>query len=137
MSDQQCIDWAREINGRWICHGHLQETAARWMEHLAATAPARLAASARQAFHLVKTAGRECDPKPWFYAGLFSLSSPEEQQAWLSTHPFTAAAVGGHGATYLEDLAKRPVKEDTARLLIRIQSALDATLAFQQTPGPS
>ena len=126
MNDQEYVDWARGINGRWICHADLSETASRWMNHLAATAPDRLAASARQAFHLVKASGKACDPKPWFYAGLFSLATAEEQQEWLSRHPFTAAVVGRHGSAFLEDLAHHAVADDTARLVVRIQEALDA-----------
>ncbi|RYD30635.1 MAG: hypothetical protein EOP86_19575 [Verrucomicrobiaceae bacterium] len=133
MTDQECIDWAADINARWICHGHLPETAARWMEHLRSTAPMRLAASARHAYDLVKAAGDAGDPKPWFYAGLFSLSTAEEQEVWLSGHPFTAAAVGGRGLT----LQPGRVGEDTARLLTRIQSALGAMTAPPPASPPS
>lgn len=133
MTAQECIDWAVDVNARWICHGYLPETAARWMEHLRSTSPMRLAASARHAYDLVKAAGDEGDPKPWFYAGLFSLSTTEEQEVWLSSHPFTAAAVGGRGLT----VQPGRVREDTARLLIRIQSALGAMTVLQQTAPPS
>ena len=132
MTERTYIDWAREINQRWICHGDLRDTAARWMDYLADTAPERLAVSARHAFLLVKASGRVCDPKPWFYAGLFSLATAEEQEAWLSQHPFTAAAVGRHGVAFLEGLTHQTVAGDTAHLLRRIQGALNETKASSQ-----
>jgi hypothetical protein len=97
MNDTNYIEWAREINTRWICHGRLPEAAAAWTDYLSEVDPARLAQSARRAFRLMMSAGPAVDPKPWFYAGLFSLAEAEERKTWLKDHPFTAAAISTEG----------------------------------------
>lgn len=33
------------------------------------------------------------DPKPWFYAGLFSLATADEARRFLETHRITRAAI--------------------------------------------
>ena len=36
---------------------------------------------------------RSEDPKPWFYAGLFSLATPEEAERFAGTHWLTSSAI--------------------------------------------
>lgn len=93
MNDTICIEWAQRVNATWICHQGLDKCAREWMDHLESTCPERLARSCRNAFRMTMKAGPGNDPKPWFYAGLFSLASTDEKLRWLANHPFTAAAV--------------------------------------------
>lgn len=85
------VSWARRVNGRWIVHHSLRERAEDYLDYLAQGDPGRLQASCENAKTLVRTgAGRE-DPKPWFYAGLFSLATAEERRRYLTEHRFTTA----------------------------------------------
>ncbi len=135
MNETTRIEWAGSINARWICHHELAECAAGWMKHLEASDPARLADSCRHAFELMMKAGPHNDPKPWFYAGLFSLATEEEQAEWLKEHAFTAAAVR------VETDGKQPGRElvfqeqTTLNLLERLQ--WEVTLLREHPEAPA
>ncbi len=85
--------WARRVNRTWLVHGGLNATADAWLSHLEQTDPARLLASCEIARALSRGPDHTHDPKPWFYAGLFSLASAAEARHHLATHRFTAAAI--------------------------------------------
>ncbi|MEI7956735.1 MAG: hypothetical protein WCJ66_16340 [Verrucomicrobiota bacterium] len=85
--------WARRVNRTWLVRGGLDVTADAWLSHLEQTDPARLLASCEIARTLSRGPDHTHDPKPWFYAGLFSLASAAEARQYLTTHRFTAAAI--------------------------------------------
>lgn len=89
-SDQ--IAWARRINCRWIVHHGLGVSAELYLDHLAKADPQRLERSCRIAQQLTRQAKQE-DPKPWFYAGLFSLANVDEAGQFLANHWFTISAI--------------------------------------------
>ncbi|MEI6656470.1 MAG: hypothetical protein WCP45_17035 [Verrucomicrobiota bacterium] len=87
------IAWARRINRGWLVRGGLDHTTDAWLDHLEQSDPARLLACCDIARALSRGPDRTLDPKPWFYAGLFSLASEAEARRYLPTHHFTAAAI--------------------------------------------
>ena len=118
------IGWARRVNSRWIAHGGLSGNAARYMEHLGLCDPDRLARSCRRAHRFVRECKAGEDPKPWFYAALFSLATREEACQFLAAHWFTRAAnpawvdAGGAGS------GPESVGDETLEKLERIRDAL-------------
>lgn len=87
------IAWARRLNGRWIVHNKLNDTAAAYMDYVAEADHERLARSCRLAHLLVHTLEPTEDPKPWFYGGLFSLATQPEASKFLAGHPLLASVV--------------------------------------------
>lgn len=115
------VAWTHRVNARWIVHHNLNRTAAAYLTHLAQADPRRLAASCRNAHWMVEQAGLE-DPKPWFYAGLFSLATAEETTKYLAAHWLTNIVTDTSkqvSATGLES-----VSESTVEKIRRIQAAL-------------
>jgi len=84
---------ARRINNRWIVHGGLRDNTNAYLEHLAATDPARLEQSCAIAMELVHHRGGVRDPKPLFYAGLFSMADDDEIVRFLNGHHFTRSVL--------------------------------------------
>ena len=93
--------WAKRVNRAWLVRGGLADTTDAWLAHLEQSDPGRLLASCEIARALSRGPDRTHDPKPWFYAGLFSLASAEEARHYLTNHRFTAAAIPAlaHDAT--------------------------------------
>jgi hypothetical protein len=92
-SRREAVAWVRELNSQWIVHNGLERRAEAYIAHLAATAPARLDIACRRAARLVFSCEPSEDPKPWFYAGLFSVPTIEEAEQYLADHWFTAQCV--------------------------------------------
>jgi hypothetical protein len=86
-------EWARRINRGWFVRGGLADTTAAWLDYLEQTDPTRLLAACEMARALSRGPDHTIDPKPWFYAGLFSLATEEEARHYLTNHHFTAAAI--------------------------------------------
>lgn len=84
------VEYARRINRTWIVHGNLSQTAESYLAHLEATRPELMEEVCERAVQAARLASHEHrDPKPGFYAGLFSRATPEEQDAWLKDHRWT------------------------------------------------
>jgi len=89
---QRTIAKVQRVNQRWIVHGKLRDNASAYLAHLQKTDPARLQKGCAMALHMVqhkKTLIR--DPKPLFYAGLFSAATRGEIDLYLRDHPMTRA----------------------------------------------
>lgn len=93
MPQSETVAWVRELNSRWIVHHGLEKRAEAFLTHLEATDPARLTTACERAVRLVRECEPVEDPKPWFYAGLFSVSTVEEAERYLAGHWFTAECV--------------------------------------------
>lgn len=119
------IDWVRHVNGRWIVRESLRKDAAAFLDYLSATDPDRLRESCRRARVLTSTHPGE-DPKPWFYSGLFSLSSEEEAARYLKGHDFTIACIPRLAEISFCALRVDEVRPDTADKIQRIREALEA-----------
>lgn len=89
----ETVAWVRQVNRRWIVHHGLEARAEAYLAHLEATDPARLATACERAARLVRACEPIEDPKPWFYAGLFSVATVEEAAEYLAGHWFTAACL--------------------------------------------
>ena len=92
-SKDASVDWAERVNSRWIVHFGLGERAEEWMAYLAVHDPQRLLATCQAARAMVALCSKEGDPKPWFYAGLFSEATVDEARRFLTGHRFTSATV--------------------------------------------
>jgi len=119
------IDWVRHVNGRWIVRESLRGDAEAWLDHLTATDPARLHEVSRRARRLTSANPGE-DPKPWFYAGLFSLATREEASQFLKGHDFTIACIPRLADARLGSLKVDEVRPDTAEKIRRVRAALEA-----------
>jgi hypothetical protein len=118
------VSWARRVNSRWIAHHGLSGDAELYMDHLGASDKDRLVRSCRRARKLVGERMGQDDPKPWFYAGLFSLATAEEAGRFLAGRWFTRASIPRIGD--VENLGEDPdnVKGETRDKVDRIRVAL-------------
>ena len=84
------VEQARRINRTWLVQGTLAEDAARYLDSLQdshSEIAERVSALALQA---ARAASREHrDPKPDFYASLFSLATRAERDLYLKDHLWT------------------------------------------------
>lgn len=87
------IEWAGRVNQSWIVRGRLNEHAVEWMKYLMSADDGRLRPSCEAARAMCDLRDPLEDPKPWFYAGLFSLATAEEARRFLETHHVTKAAI--------------------------------------------
>jgi NMD protein affecting ribosome stability and mRNA decay len=81
---------ARRINQSWIVRGQLRETAERYLHLLEDERPQDLVEVCALAVAAARKASREHrDPKPDFYASIFSRATPEERANFLQNHLWT------------------------------------------------
>ena len=86
-------EWVKRVNRRWIVRNGLAESAAAWLDYLHSCGNGRAMAACEAAWRMTWMRGSAEDPKPWFYAGLFSGATAEEARRFLADHALTAAAV--------------------------------------------
>jgi len=118
------LAWARRVNSRWIVREGLRASAAAYLDHLASTDGERLLRSCRRARRLTDRFGSDEDPKPWFYAGLFSLATRDEVTRFLTEHPFTLAAIPGEEGAMPGFLAPDSVAKTTWEKILRIREGV-------------
>jgi hypothetical protein len=118
------IAWAQRVNSRWIAHGGLSDNATRYLEHLGQVDPDRLGRSCQRAHRLVRACVPGEDPKPWFYAALFSLATDAEIRRFLVDHWFTRAAHPSSTAAVEAESDPGLVGDETQEKLDRIRQAL-------------
>jgi len=81
---------ARRINRTWIVRGHLAENTARYLDDLETRDPALLRTVCERAVTAAHQASKEQrDPKPDFYAWIFSRATEEERERYLRDHNWT------------------------------------------------
>jgi hypothetical protein len=118
------VPWARRVNRSWIVHHGLKECAQAYLDHLEEKTPSRLIPSCRRAYRMVRLCPPGEDPKPWFYAGLFSLANQEETRRFLADHWFTRScllSLAGPPGERPEDPA---ISSGTREKINRIRHAL-------------
>jgi hypothetical protein len=93
LSALPVLDWVKRVNRTWLVRGRINEHADAWLEYLASLADGRLLRSCGNARAMCDARERLDDPKPWFYAGLFSLATADEARRFLATHRITSAAI--------------------------------------------
>jgi len=115
------IEWAGRVNQSWFVRGGLDEHAAEWMRYLMLEDDGRLLPSCEAARKMCEMRGLLEDPKPWFYAGLFSQATTAEARRFIATHPVTQAAVpsmqSDEGVVLWLDHASPEIHELVRRLL--------------------
>jgi hypothetical protein len=130
MADRETsyVDWANRVNARWIVRHGLDHRAKAYIAHLGRVDPDRLERSCRLAYHLTRQAGRE-DPKPWFYAGLFSLVTVDEAKEFLANHWFTLSTIPSLSGEVSPATAAEAVGQAAHDKIERIRQALSCLLA--------
>lgn len=118
------VAWARRANGRWIVHQGLGRNAEAYLEHLERTDPERWVCSCRNAYRLVHERQPMEDPKPWFYAGLFSLANESEAREFLAGHWLVATAITPTRATPSATPAPETISTATQEKIRRIREAI-------------
>lgn len=90
MNPSDPIAYARRINRTWIVRGGLSANTERYLEALEARDPALLREVCERAIAASRRASEEQrDPKPDFYATLFSRSTAAEREIFLKEHAWT------------------------------------------------
>ncbi len=90
MPDADPISHARRINRTWIVRGDLPVNTERYLDALAARDGTVLREVCERAIAATRLASQEQrDPKPDFYATLFSRATPAERDQYLQDHPWT------------------------------------------------
>lgn len=121
------VEWARRVNNRWIAHHGLKESARIYLDHLEASDPERLVRSCESARQMVRVCGPGEDPKPWFYAGLFSLVARAEAVQFLQDHWFTASCIPSLPPAFGQSIQPEHVGPETKAKLSRIREVLVAS----------
>ena len=122
------VAWARRVNSRWIVRDGFRDDAAAYLDHLARTDPGRLERSCRNAQKMMKRRIHSVDPKPWFYAGLFSLATVGEARSSLSRRWFTLNSLPALSAEFDHTHPPREITEDTRAKLALIRRAVSEVL---------
>ncbi len=90
MNDHSDVSKARRINRTWIVRGQLGETTEQYLNFLQNRRPEDLSEVCALAVAAARKASKEHrDPKPDFYASLFSRATPEERANFLQNHLWT------------------------------------------------
>jgi hypothetical protein len=118
------VAWARRVNSRWIVHHGLGESAEKYLDKLSRSDPERLARSCAHAHRLTEEFGHTEDPKPWFYAGLFSLATANEARQFLNPHPFTASTISSLEGEVDDGVALADAGEETRNKIARIRETV-------------
>jgi hypothetical protein len=120
----EVVLWARRVNGRWIVHHGLKESAEAYLDRLEGSDPERLVRSCERARRLVRECEPGEDPKPWFYAGLFSLATAQEVTQFLERHWFTASSLPSVDFGSSMPIEAQAVGPDTLAKLERLRDAV-------------
>jgi len=119
------ISWVKGFNERWIVREALRKNAAGYLDHLARTDPARLLQSCRRVKLLTDRFGHREDPKPWFYAALFSLATIPEAKQFLKDHDFTLASIPRLAGALPDHPSMNRVALTTSEKISRIRKAIE------------
>lgn len=129
------VEWASRVNKRWIVHHGLGTRADEWMGYLAATDPNRLRRACEAARFMVRVCDELGDPKPWFYAGLFSAATEPEARRFLAGHRLTTATVPSMACDPEVESWVASLCDETRELLESLRKGL--RLAVAGTPEDS
>jgi hypothetical protein len=102
----------------------LKDSAKAYLDHLESADLERLTHSCLRARKMVRQCESGQDPKPWFYAGLFSLATGVEAERFLGGHWFTAACIPGLPETWKTGMAPDEVGPETEAKLECIRAGL-------------
>jgi len=78
------------VNRTWITRGGLAVTTEKYLKHLASTRQEVLEVVCERALAAAQNSSKnQIDPKPSFYASLFSEATKKERDQFLKNHFFT------------------------------------------------
>ena len=120
------VEWVRRVNRTWIVHQGLAERAEEWLAYLESLPDGRFEESCAAAHAMSQRRDHAEDPKPWFYAGLFSTATAAEAKRFLASHRLTPATVP---AMWKDEAVVKWIFEigpETRRLLARLRADLMA-----------
>lgn len=117
-------EWARRVNRSWIVRDGLADHAEAWLDYLAGLGDDRGERVCKTALRMCDLRNALDDPKPWFYAGLFSLATREEAKRFLIGHRVTKATVPSMTEDEDVRLWVDRVSPETLAMLNRLRSAL-------------
>lgn len=123
------VAWARRVNNRWFVRDNFGKDAAAYLDHLARTDPERLLRSCEHAHEMMKRRVKGVDPKPWFYAGLFSLATIDEARSSLRRRWFTLQSLPALAAEFDHPDSPIDIDPDTRAKLGLIRKAVMEVLA--------
>jgi hypothetical protein len=118
------VNWVKRVNRTWLVKGRINETADAWLDYLAPLRDKRFKRSCENARAMCGLRQPLDDPKPWFYAGLFSLATAEEAKQFLATHRITRACGPAMENDEEVVLWADRVGPETTELLARIRGAI-------------
>lgn len=118
------IEWVNRVNSSWIVRGGLNERAREWLDYLASVDDGRLLPSCHAARAMCGLRKPLEDPKPWFYAGLFSLATSEEAVRFLQPYRITMAALPSMAGDENVVLWLDRVGNETRDLVLRLRENL-------------
>jgi hypothetical protein len=87
------VEWVKRVNHTWLVRGGLDAASEKWLAYLGQADPHRLGVACAVARAMCGLRDPLADPKPWFYAGLFSVATADEIRRFISGHRITMAAV--------------------------------------------
>ncbi len=122
------LDWVIRVNRSWIVRSNLNQHAESWLDYLGRLNDGRLERVCKIARAMCSQRDRQIDPKPWFYAGLFSLATLEEAKLFVVTHRLTKAVIPA--MRYSEEVLLwiDRVGPETDELVYRLRDVLDELL---------
>ncbi len=118
------VEWVKRVNRTWIVRNGLAERADEWLVHLERLADGRMETCCEMAQAMSHRRDHSEDPKPWFYAGLFSRATAGEARRFLANHRLTPASVP---ALWEDEVVKEwitGVRPETRELLERLREEL-------------
>lgn len=121
------VEWVKLVNNSWIVRGGLDLRAREWLDHLASSGDNRLLDSCHAARAMCGLREPLEDPKPWFYAGLFSLASRAEAARFLRPYRVTMAALPAMTDDENVALWLDQVGDGTRDLVQRLRASLRQT----------
>jgi len=81
---------ARRVNRAWLTRGNLAQNTENYLDHLSTKRPTELKEVCERALREARAASRaQNDPKPAFYASIFSGATKDERNTFLREHFFT------------------------------------------------
>jgi hypothetical protein len=122
------IEWAARVNQSWFVRGGLKEHAVEWMRYLMTEDDGRLLSCCEAARAMCGLRDPLGDPKPWFYAGLFSLATADEARRFLEMHRVTRAAIPSMHDDEAVLLWLDRVGPETHELIQRLRDGIKRTM---------
>lgn len=118
LSQYSPVERVQKINFTWLVKDDLRTHANEYIEHLAQHDPERLELACEAALLLLQQHGDSQDPKPLFYAGLFSHSTQAERLQFIREHAFTRAILYYYDHPFL--IPPTPEKQSHIQKLARL-----------------